>query len=68
MNIEPLKSFLDEEISPPDLAILLNDLLDDYIDLIVDQQLNNDEIRLDIQSKEYIHALRRLRDLLIECR
>lgn len=68
MNIEPLKSFLEEEISPADLISILSGLLDDYVDLIVDQQLKSDEASLDVRSKDYIHTLRRLRDVIVACR
>lgn len=67
MNIESLKCFLEEEISPKDLAILLNELYDNYVDLIVRNQLIDDEIKLDINTSKCIHTLRRLRDSLILC-
>lgn len=67
MNIEPLKSFLDKEMSSSDLAILLNELLDDYIDLIIKQQLVSDETRPHIDTEKFIHMLRRLKEVLSTC-
>lgn len=68
MNIEPLKSFLEEEISPADLAMLIDDFLFDYIERLLKYYSLDAEIGLAVDTANFIHCLKRLRDVLNGCR
>ena len=68
MNIEPLKSFLEKEMQPDQVSALLDEILFEYIETMVVQQLSgNNERGLHSDTLRFIYMLRRLRDVFAEC-
>lgn len=68
MNLEPLKSFLEEEISPSELAALLDNLLDDYLDRTLKLNELNQDIGLHVDIAQFFTTLKRLQKRLIMCK
>lgn len=64
MNIQPLHFFLEEEISPAELAQLLDDFLFDYIDKLIKVQLLDNETYLHKDTRGFIYMIRQLIDIL----
>lgn len=68
MNLEPLKSFLEEEISPSELAALLDNLLDDYLDRTIKLNELNEDIGLHVNIAQFFNTVKRLQKTLIMCK
>jgi len=69
INFTFLKNYLSEEISPKELARLLDELAFDYsrINLQVQQLEEHIHIFHHPEAKDFLYHLKRLRDVLQEC-
>ncbi len=66
----PLKKYLSEEISPKQLAHLLDELTFDYSQKIIELHLTNNEsdIYVHEETSNFLYHLKRLRDVLKKCK
>lgn len=66
LDLEPLYTFLTEDISPDCFSQLLDEFLYEYVTLLIQSQM---DYRLEIHPNtvEFIHYLKLLRDLLPRC-
>ena len=65
LNLEPLDNFLTLDIKPKDLSKLLDELIYDYISLVLQHRLSGDELHENTLS--FVYYLKELRDLLPKC-
>ncbi len=66
LNLEPLATFFTENISPSDLAQLLDELLFDYVSMLI-QSMQSDSDSVHEQANQFVFHLKTLRDILPEC-
>lgn len=66
INIEPIYTFLTEDIRPSEFAELLDNLLFHYIMMLIELQ-QDDRVGIHEKTIEFIHYLKLLRDILPEC-
>lgn len=68
LNLKPLETLFLEDISPKTLAKLLDELLCDYMTMLVKIQLSdNKDKTIHERTDEFIFYLKLLRDILPEC-
>lgn len=68
LNLEPIYTFLTEDISPEDFAKLLDELLYDYINVLLKVQLSDFEDKTIHQHADrFILYLKILKDILPYC-
>lgn len=65
LNLEPLENFLTEDIKPKDLSKLLDELIYDYIFLVLQHHFSGNDLHEDTLS--FVYYLKQLRDLLPQC-
>lgn len=68
LDLKPLETFLSEDISPTALSKLFDELLYDYITMLVKIQLSDAKnITVHESAGLFIFYLKLLRDILPEC-
>lgn len=66
LNLEPIYTFLTEDIYPKDFSKLLDEFLYNYVIILLQSQ-PDDRIGIHKDSVEFIYYLRLLRNILPEC-
>jgi len=68
INLEPIYTFLTEDTNPTAFAKLLDELMYDYLTLLIEKQLSNcDDKTIHEHTNQFIFYLKTLRDILPEC-
>lgn len=68
INLEPIYTFLTEDIDPTAFAELLDEFIYDYITLLIEKQLSDcDDKTIHQHTNQFIFYLKILRDILPEC-
>lgn len=71
INLQPLQVYLNEYISPEELSGMLDDLVFDYMNLMITNCQQREKTDKDdlvfLKSKSFIFHLRQLRDILQLC-
>ncbi|MFR1814480.1 hypothetical protein [Dysgonomonas capnocytophagoides] len=66
LNLEPIYTFLTEDILPKDFSKLLDEFLYNYVMMLIQSQ-PDDRIGIHKDSAEFIYYLKLLRDILPLC-
>ncbi|NDV68431.1 hypothetical protein D0T66_05920 [Dysgonomonas sp. 25] len=66
INIEPIYTFLTEDIPPKDFSELLDEFLYHYVMMLI-QSHPNDRIGIHERTVEFIYYLKLLRDIIPLC-
>ncbi len=66
INLEPLIPFFSENIAPSEFAQLLDELIFDYVSILI-QLMQSDGDSIHEQANQFVFHLRTLRDILPEC-
>lgn len=66
INIEPVRTFLMQDIYPKEFAKLLDEFLYNYVQLLI-QGIKDDTTVIHEDTAEFLHYIKLLRDILPEC-
>lgn len=66
LNLEPIYTFLTEDIPPNDFSKLLDEFLYNYVLILIQSKLD-DRINIHKDAVEFIYYLKLLRDILPQC-